>query len=357
MKPDPYRIDTHKLHLHPARVAAWLAGENIAPLYMEISPTGACNHRCSFCGMDFMGYRTRSLPVPILARRLRELGLLGLKSVMFAGEGEPFLVREIPTLAEAAKESGIDVAFTTNGVFLRPETARAVLPHTSWIKISCNAGSAETHARVHGTSEKDFAQVLRNLEEAARIGRDSGSACTLGVQTLLLPENRREIARLAQLVRDCGADYLVVKPYSRHRKSLHEAYKDLSYADCAELSEALSQYNGNGFTVIFRHEAMQRLSETKAPYGRCLALPFWAYADSGGNVWGCLRHIGEERFLYGNLVEESARDVFLGEKRLASMEDIAGNMDISDCRTDCRMDPINAYLWELRDPGSHVNFI
>ncbi|MDR0882739.1 MAG: radical SAM protein, partial [Candidatus Adiutrix sp.] len=99
---DQYRIDGHKLHLHPRRVADWLEGREIAPIYMEISPSGACNHRCSFCGLDFMGYKPRFLSADILCERLREMGEAGLKSVMFAGEGEPFLHREMGAIAIAA---------------------------------------------------------------------------------------------------------------------------------------------------------------------------------------------------------------------------------------------------------------
>ena len=51
---DKYRIDSHKLVYHVSRVNGWLNGENIYPIYAEISPSGACNHRCSYCALDFM---------------------------------------------------------------------------------------------------------------------------------------------------------------------------------------------------------------------------------------------------------------------------------------------------------------
>ncbi len=57
----------------------------------------------------------------------------------------------MPGIARHTKAAGIDVAFTTNAVLLTPEKAAEVLPVTSWIKVSCNAGSPETYAQVHGT--------------------------------------------------------------------------------------------------------------------------------------------------------------------------------------------------------------
>jgi len=93
---DKFKIDSHKLIYHVRRVASWLNGEQISPIYMEISPTGSCNHKCIFCSVDFMGFKKRFLDTKIIKKTIAELGCYGLKSIMFAGEGEPFLHRDLP---------------------------------------------------------------------------------------------------------------------------------------------------------------------------------------------------------------------------------------------------------------------
>ncbi|MCX5713155.1 MAG: radical SAM protein, partial [Candidatus Omnitrophica bacterium] len=92
---DKYRIDGHKLIYHVERVNDWLKGKNIYPVYMEVSPSGSCNHRCVYCALDFMKYRSRFLDTAIFKNRLGEMGKLGVKSIMYAGEGEPFLHKNI----------------------------------------------------------------------------------------------------------------------------------------------------------------------------------------------------------------------------------------------------------------------
>ncbi len=354
---DKYRIDSHKLHFHPRRVADWLADDLIAPLYMEISPSGACNHRCVFCGLDFMGYKARFLPTDIVRQRLTELGEMGLKSLMFAGEGEPLLHRDICDMAEHARACGIDLAFTTNGVLLREDKIQRLLPVTEWIKVSCNAGSAATYAAIHRTREADFEQVFRNLAMAVALRRRDGLGCVLGLQALLLPENRGEMVDLALRCRDLGLDYLVIKPYSQHPQGDSRRYQDISYQAENALEEALADLNTPTFHVVYRAETMQRWDTGEREYCRCLALPFWSYIDAGGNVWGCSVYLGDERFLYGNILEQSFREIWQGERRRASLRFVEQELDPSTCRLNCRMDKINAYLWGLRHPPAHVNFI
>ena len=54
---DKIRMDSHKLIFHPERICAWLNGEKIYPIEVEIAPSGACNHRCVFCALDYIGYK------------------------------------------------------------------------------------------------------------------------------------------------------------------------------------------------------------------------------------------------------------------------------------------------------------
>jgi len=79
--------------------------------------------------------------------------------------------------------------------------------------------------------------------------------------------------------------------------------------------------------------------------------------DAGGNVWGCSAYLGDERFLYGNIYENSFQEIWEGEKRAESLEWAEKELDTDQCRVNCRMDEINRYLWEMRHPPAHVNFI
>ena len=354
---DKYRIDSHKLIYHVPRVNDWLKEKNIYPVYMEVSPSGACNHRCLYCGLDFMGYKPNYLKANILKERLTELGDLGLKSIMYAGEGEPFLHPEMVSIIEHTKDSGIDVAVTTNGVLLKKEIVERALINTEWIKVSINGGTRETYAKIHQSKPDDFEKVVENMSFAARIKKEKGYKCVLGMQLVLLPDNQHEAVSLAKLARDMGMDYLVIKPYSQHPQSKTDKYSTIKYGDFEYLTEELNKINSDSFSVVFRNNAMKKWDNNHRDYEHCLALPFWSYIDAGGNVWGCSIYLGDDRFKYGNIYERSFKDIWESEERQNSLRWVEEKLDVSQCRVNCRMDEINRYLWELKHPTAHVNFI
>lgn len=354
---DKYGIDSHKLHFHVERVHDWLKGKDIAPIYMEISPSGACNHRCVFCALDFMAYRPAYLETKVLEQCLTELAKFGLKSIMFAGEGEPLLHRDIEKIAQHAYRQGLDIAFTTNGVLLNEKKAAQLLPVCSWIKVSCNGGTPETYTALHRSRKDDFDTVFKNLERAVELKHRYVSSCILGLQMLLLPENRHEAVDLAKRCRDIGLDYLVIKPYSQHPQSKTKVYENISYEHIGLNKEDILSLATSSFSVIYREESMNVWDAGNHRYSRCLALPFWSYLDAQGNIYGCSMHLNDDRFLYGNIYQQKFAEIWFGEKRRESLAWVAAHVDPQHCRVNCRMDKINDYLWSLTHPPEHVNFV
>jgi len=353
---DEFRVDSHKLIYHIERLHRWNRGEDIYPIYMEISPYGGCNHRCIFCALDYLKYKPIYLDTQVLKGFLKDIAAKGVKSVMFAGEGEPLLHKYISELIISAGDSGLDTAITTNGVLLSKDLLNKVLSHLSWLRISLNAGRAKTYASIHRSDASDFDKVIGNIKEAVRLKKEKDYSCTIGVQFLLLNENYKELSILAALLESIGVNYLIIKPYSQHPRSLNRLKAQLNYKKFLNFEKRLEKYRGGDFRIIFRKSTMDRLGEKK-PYGRCLGLPFWAYLSSHGDLYACSAFLGDERFCYGNISREPFEKIWKGEKRKNTMEMMENGWDIENCRDVCRLDGINRYLWELKNPPPHINFI
>ncbi|HEY9765764.1 MAG TPA: radical SAM protein [Chroococcales cyanobacterium] len=349
------RIDSHKLIFHPERVANWLRGENIFPLEAEISLSGACNHRCRFCALEYTEYAPVMLDKDLVLENLAQMRARGLKSVIFAGEGEPLLNKQAPEIFNAAKAMGIDVAMSTNGVLLTEEVSKACLESLTWIRFSVSAAKAETYHSIHRGRPDDLERVLKNLEAAVRIKREGELKATLGVQLLLMPENVNEVFLLAEKLREIGVDYFTVKPFSKHPKSGNDIDPDFHYPDYLEMEQKLKQLETSHYQVFFRSGSMRKCRQER-DYDRCWGHPFFTYIDARGNVWPCIAFLGDQTWNFGNIHEGGFVGVWEGERRSKLLERL-DELDLGECRQLCRLDEINRYLDALKHPGGHVNFI
>jgi len=362
---DKFNIDSHKLSLHPIRVSKWLEAKedwnklkSIYPIYVEISPYGGCNHRCTFCALDYMGYEKIGLDFEVLKSTVTNMAKNGVKSVMFAGEGEPLLAKNLDLIVEHCNKVGIDTSLTTNFVPANKKAVHRYIKNCSWIKVSLNAGTAENYAKIHQTSEKDFEKVMTNLKNAIEYKKEHNFKCTIGVQMLLLPENKDEAVILAQQCKDLGVDYLVIKPYSQHLSSHTTKYKNLDYTQLLSLEEELKQFNDEKFNVVFRANTMQKFIVKKQPYDKCHSTPFfWGYIAADGKVFGCSAYLGKDEFCYGNIYDNTFEQIWESDKRKESYNYVKNELDIKNCRINCRMDEVNRYLFRLKNPNSHDNFI
>jgi radical SAM protein with 4Fe4S-binding SPASM domain len=352
---DNIRMDSHKLIYHPETVSRWLNGENIYPIEMEIGLTNACNHRCIFCALDYTGYKPNMINGKTLKSNLKELAPKGLKSIIYAGEGEPLIHKEAPDIINYTKSLGIDAAMSTNGVLLTPEVSRECLKSLTWIRFSIAGITDETYNKIHQCKPGDLSKVLTNMEEAVKVKKDQHLHTTIGVQLLLLPDNKNEIVQMANRLRNIGVDYFTIKPFSQHPQSHNILQVD--YEEMLNLEKEVRELQTDDFKIYFRAHAMQKKIEHKRCYKHCWALPFMVYMDAKGNLWPCIVFMGKEELKYGNINDQSFVDIWEGEHR-KEIIDYFMNMDLEkNCRELCRLDEMNRYLDELKNPGGHVNFI
>lgn len=348
------RMDSHKLIYHPDVVAKWLRGGVIYPIEIEISPSGACNHRCVFCAVDYVGYQPVFLDKQTILRDIKHMSKNGLKSVICSGEGEPLLNRDMPDLANQIKACGVDVAMSTNGALFSKEKAEECLRAFTWVRYSIASMDEKTYAQIQRGKSGDLDKVKENLADAVKIKKDQGLSTTLGVQCLLLKDNMQQLPDMAKQLREIGVDYLSVKPYSQH---LHSENKfEIDYEKMLDMEEEVKQYATDEFKVYFRANAMKKMHHEKC-YQQCYGLSFMTHIDAKGNVWPCVAHIGTEEFCYGNIYEQTFEEIWEGKRKQRIIEKL-NQLNINKiCREACRLDEVNKYLDALKHPNEHINYI
>jgi len=361
---DQWAIDSHKLTLHPARVAQWLEADTwekakkVYPLYWEITTSAACNHRCTFCSTDAIGYPAILMEAPTLVERMKEAARLGIKSVMFGGTGEPLVHKRIPDICKGAKEAGLDYAFTTNGTLLSDKLGmpKTGLLGATWIKVSLNAGTQESYAQIHRTDARDWDSVWAGIKSLVAMRNTTGSKTTIGVQCVVLPENVFDMKALASLCIYAGVDYMVLKPYTQATFMLSHKYENTDYSAMREYLAEVEGMSTKTFKVIYRRNAINEEIGRSHAYDKCRATPnFWVYTMADGRVFTCSAHLLDERFCIGNLNENTFQEIWEGERRRENWEMMQG-FDIKQCRLNCRMNGPNKYLHQLVS-APHRNFI
>ena len=348
------RMDSHKLIYHPETVARWLKGDNIYPIEIEISPSGACNHRCTFCAVDYIGYKPNYLSKDIILRDVKHMSTRGLKSVICSGEGEPLLNKDLPDIVNGIKSYGVDVAMSSNGALFTKDKLEECLKAFTWVRDSVASMEEKSYDAIQRGKPGDLERVKTNLAAAVEVKKKQNLTTTLGVQCLLMPENAEQLPLMAKILKEIGVDYLTIKPYSQHLHSDHTW--NIDYNGLLELEKEVTDYATEDFAVYFRANAMKKMHHEKC-YKECLGLPFMTHIDASGNVWPCIAHIGTEQFSYGNVNENTFEEIWNGQRRRDVVEALR-KLDINKvCREACRLDNINIYLDELKHPGEHVNFI
>ncbi len=355
---DKFRIDGHKMAYHTARVSDWLGGSMVYPIYVEISPSGLCNHRCVFCAYDFIGYPNRRLDTERLLPFIGEMARCGVKSVLYAGEGEPLLHKDISKIVTHTRTSGIDVGMFTNGQLLKREISEAMLSDLTFLRFSFNGGTDESYAQVHGVASGVFNKVIANIAAAVDLKRKNALAVDIGAQYVLLPENKDSAVEAVKILRDIGVDYVAIKPFVH--QSPMQSYQMKGQLIMEEITDILAvaeALSNERFNAIARRSAFDK-PNTGRGYNHCYGTSFISVVNSAGQVSSCPSYWDKEEFLFGNIYENTFEEIWFGPKRKSVLNYLENTIDTHACPSNCRPHNVNEFLWEIRHPTiKHINFI
>ena len=94
-------------------------------------------------------------------------------------------------------------------------------------------------------------------------------------------------------------------------------------------------------------------------YDVCYGTSFIIAISGNGRVFPCghFFDIRQDEFLMGNVIETSLKDVVFSDRYWEVQKSIQ-SLDVNkECESNCRQYYISEFLWRLKNPPKHVNFV
>lgn len=292
----------------------YLTGQFVAPINIELSPSGICNAACPWCfyrqeksvihGIDgnlFNESRMEGL--------VEEFAGLGVKSVSWTGGGEPTMHPSFSHFAELVNWAGLKQGLFTNAL------KQPVYDPTlfEWIRVS----------KTNSSWNKDSLYSLRRCKTLGLCINYQGSQDDgLILETLPLVEELDKIKSSPE-----HSTYLQVRPALR-------IMGDRTASEVPSITHPLLKITEYKFLG----------SNSEREYSQCEAFHFAPFIWPDGDVDVCGYHRKDKRFNLGNLYASGK------EGRFAHiMKNAPQNVDVADsCQICCKLNAMNSMIHMMR---------
>ncbi len=362
-------LDGHKLAWHRDRIEAWLRGERIAPITIDMALTRKCGYSCVYCYGQLQQNDEKLMTREVIFRFLDDAAEIGVKAISLVSDGESTCSPHLYDAILRGRANGLDMALGTNGYLLDDARLPEILPALTYLRFNISAADPKRYAEIHGCAEKCYHKVIGTIRKCVELKRVKCHDVTLGLQMVLMPEFKDQIIPLAALGRELGVDYLVIKHCSDDEHgSLGVDYE--KYNTLVGLLKEAEGYSTGSYMV--RAKWSKILSGGKRAYSRCYGPPFIMQLSGSGLVAPCgmLFNDKYKKYHIGNIAETSFKELWQSERYWEVIRLISGGQFDARtmCGSLCLQHKVNECLWDIKQNGAalpaaegeppiHLNFI
>lgn len=353
-------LDGTRIALHQERLQAWLRGERIAPVTIDMALTQKCQMACTFCYADLQQHASEPVPWSVYEQFLDDCVEIGhkpgegVRAISLVSDGESTLNKDYYRFIRKAKANGIDIASGTNGEALKFEQMPMLVENLTYLRFNLNAALPKENARIMGTSESAFHRVIRNVREVVRLKKEMGSDISIGLQMVLMPSYGNQIVPLAKYGKTLGVDYLVIK----HCSDDEAGRLGIDYSwyvkpeTTALLQEAEAQSEGD-YSVHVKWSKIKTGRDRK--YSKCYGTALHLQMSGTGLVAPCgsFFHERYKRFHIGDIKETRFRDIWASQAYRDVIDYLKSEHfdPRKECATLCLQDKTNEALFDLIENG------
>jgi len=368
---DKRQMDGTKALWHMDRIIQhYDRGERIPPVHIDWGLTKICNIDCIYCYGKYQSSAIGQHGINAIFQKdallsaLREAGKEGVRSVAFIGDGEPTCNPAWKEAMYVGKNSGLDLAISTNGVLVdNDEARRAILDNATWMRFCLSAGTREGYKKIHRRDKFDV--VVKNIEQLVNMRDRYNYKTDIGLQSVFVPTlMAEEMVKESELARKIGVDYFVIKqcslPDEGQSGMMQFDLKDYDKPHIIDTLKKCEEMSNDRTKIVVKWQAIK--GKGKKNYSGCLAVPLISEISGNGDWYpgGCM--FGNKMYdnlKFGNLHEKGFSEILNSERYWSIIRQMK-DYDVRNspaCRGACRLDPVNQFVYKYLNKPKGINFI
>ncbi len=278
------------------------------PFYVNFAVSPECNLKCSHCGK----WR-KTFPGPSLLsteKKLKIINQLADSGVCYLSlyDKEPLLADDLECIILKAKERGMVVNISTNGLLLKDKSDFLIKSKVDSIIVSAESHISEIHDGMRGCPGL-FDNILAGIEliRSKRLKRRPHIA----IRGLITKENYPTLNDYVGFWKD-KVDEIILKPISDNKTINYSIPENMRFSleDKKNFNECYADFRKKHFFAnnIYMREIPQYFFDPVKLSGKytCFAGFLFGNIDLEGNVYFC----AEQRHKIGNLQNKEFRKIW-----------------------------------------------
>jgi MoaA/NifB/PqqE/SkfB family radical SAM enzyme len=224
-----------------------------APLYVQYYVTARCNLRCEQCNVIYANADRRELVTEEAFGVLENLAKIGTSVVLLTG-GEPFVRRDLPSLAGKLIELGVHPRIQTNGL-ASPERLKECADFgVNDISISLDSLIPDTQDMLNGGFTDSWATAINTI---SNVSSYLGANTFAAFGCVFSPYNFRNVIDVIKFATEIGwwvslvpahtTDPIHPRAFSTFNSNME--FRPEQYAEATEILDHILEMKKSGFHV------------------------------------------------------------------------------------------------------------
>ena len=348
---------------HTDAIAEMRQGQQIVPRQVQLIISDLCNQDCHFCSYrsstgfsseqfgEAVNGRVNMNPNRMISLEkakeiLEDCADLGVNAIQFTGGGEPTVHPHHLEIFKHAQDLGLETSLVTNGVILRKGWEN-IYSKMKWIRVSIDAGTAETYASVRRVPSSQFEKALANLSSITQ----ACSETLVGAGYVITRENDHEIVEGVRRLQNRAAYVRLAAMFSKMGAGHYEdVYEDIK----ERITTARDKYETATFKVVdLFGDRIDDLVQNAPDYKFCGYQQFNCYIGANLKVYRCCTTSYTPQGEVGDLTDRAFAEWFDSDEKFKAYEEF----DASTCQV-CQFNDRNRTInYLLQVNPLHVNFV